>query len=147
MKKEFFLLVCLFALTFTSCQDETITQMDEVEQIEMMEQGKMVTCSDEISTINYNNGFQLEIVWSLTTTPPVGPPPPPGLIEYEFEFRFGNEITYHYRTNLDQDGSYSEFFYWQLLSRSGQRDGEVRMRLTDCGGSPGDWSDTVKIII
>lgn len=141
MKKLSFLLVFLFSLAaFVSCQNETIPQMDEIEMvsldsIEPITLGKFTECPNSIDTIAYNDGSQLEIIWSLTTTPPVGPPLSPGLIQYEFEFIFEREVTYHTRTTLDQQGSYNEFFYWQFLSRSGNRDSEVKMRIIDYGNS------------
>jgi hypothetical protein len=141
MKKISLLLVFLFSLAvFVGCQNEAIPQMDEIEMasldsIEAVTLSKFTECPNSIDTIAYNDGSQLEIIWSLTTTPPVGPPLSPGLIQYEFEFIFEREVTYHTRTTLDQQESYNEFFYWQFLSRSGNRDSEVKMRIIDYGNS------------
>ena len=149
-------MLMFISLVITSCDnDNTILENQDIElavdldSIEPATLGKFTECSRSIDAISYSNySQQLEIVWSLAVDQSGGTPPPPGLMLYEFEFIFGSSTTYHTVLHGTAAGSYSEFFYWQFLTKGGQQDGEVRIRLKDCGnGSVGEWSDTVKIII
>lgn len=156
MKKYYWIFVLIFGLSLASCdRDNGLQEMIEVENlgssVNEFETNGFTDCTygdTGFWVANDQDPFFLEISTMLTVNFPPGPPPPPGLVTYEFEFNMcGNQKTTYYRTISDTDlDAVSHYFYWQLISKAGACDGEVRARIVDCGnGSPSEWTDTLKI--